>query len=282
MTAIQELRREHPLAMLLEIAQLPRATFYYHLKAQSREDKYAVAKEEITAIYHEHKGRYGYRRITTELSKRGIFLNHKTVQRLMHELGIQCRVRMKKYRSYKGEVGKIAPNHLKRNFYAEKPNQKWVTDVTEFRLFGQKLYLSPILDLCSRDIVSYTISEHPVLSMVTTMLEQAFTAIPDGTGLILHSDQGWQYQHKKYQRMLKQKGIIQSMSSKGNCLDNAVMENFFGILKSELLYLQDFESMEHFKSELVDYLDYYNNRRGKEKLKGLPPALHRQQALLVA
>ena len=200
----------------------------------------------------------------------------------MRELGIQCRVRMKKYRSYKGEVGKIASNHLKRNFYAEKPNQKWVTDVTEFHLFGQKLYLSPILDLCSRDIVSYTISEHPVLSMVTTMLEQAFATIPDGTGLILHSDQGWQYQHKKYQRMLEQKSIIQSMSNRGNCLDNAVMENFFGILKSELLYLQDFESMEHFKSELVDYLDYYNNRRGKEKLKGLPPALHRQQALWVA
>ena len=282
MTAIQELRREHPLAMLLEIAQLPRATFYYHLKAQSRGDKYAVVKEEVTAIYHEHKGRYGYRRITTELNKRGISLNHKTVQRIMRELSIQCRVRMKKYRSYKGEVGKIAQNHLKRNFYAEKPNQKWVTDVTEFHLFGQKLYLSPILDLCSRDIVSYTISEHPVLSMVTTMLEQAFTAIPDGTGLILHSDQGWQYQHKKYQRMLEQKGIIQSMSNKGNCLDNAVMENFFGILKSELLYLQDFESMEHFKNELIDYLNYYNNRRSKEKLKGLPPALHRQQALSVA
>ena len=125
--------------MLLEIAQLPRATFYYHLKAQSRGDKYAVIKEEITAIYHEHKGRYGYRRITTELSKRGISINHKTVQRLMKEIGIQCRVRMKKYRSYKGEVGKVAPNHLKRNFYAEMPNQKWVTDVTEFHLFGQKL-----------------------------------------------------------------------------------------------------------------------------------------------
>ena len=200
----------------------------------------------------------------------------------MREFGIRCRVRMKKYRSYKGEVGKIAPNHLKRYFYAEKPNQKWVTDVTEFHLFVQKLYLSPILDLCSRDNLSYTISEHPVLSMVTTMLEQAFATIPDGTGLILHSDQGWQYQHKKYQRMLEQKGIIQSMSNKGNCLDNAVMENFFGILKSELLYLQDFESMEHFKRELVDYLDYYNNKRGKAKLKGLPPASHRQQALLVA
>ena len=282
MTAIQELRREHPLAMLLEIAQLPRATFYYHLKAQSREDKYAVAKEEITAIYHEHKGRYGYRRITTELSKRGIFLNHKTVQRLMHELGIQCRVRMKKYRSYKGEQGKVADNELNREFQAEKPNQKWVTDVTEFRLFGQKLYLSPILDLCSGDVVTYTISDSPTLLMVTTMLEQAFQKIPDNTGLLLHSDQGWHYQHKQYRRMLEEKGIKQSMSRKGNCYDNSVMENFFGHLKSELLYLQEFDSVEHFKTELVDYIDYYNNRRIKARLKGLPPALHRQQALSAA
>ena len=200
----------------------------------------------------------------------------------MKELGLVCRVRMKKYRSYKGEVGKIADNELNREFRAEKPNQKWVTDVTQFRLFGQKLYFSPILDLYSGDIVTYTISDSPNLEMVTIMLEQAFTAIPDGAGLILHSDQGWQYQHKQYQQMLEQKGIIQSMSNKGSCLDNAVMENFFGILKSELLYLQDFESMEHFKNELIDYLDYYNNRRSKEKLKGLPPALHRQQALSVA
>ena len=193
-----------------------------------------------------------------------------------------CRVRMKKYRSYKGEVGKIAENLLNRDFQAEKPNQKWVTDVTEFNLFGQKLYLSPILDLYSRDLVSYTISEHPVLSMVTSMLNKAFEKIPDGTDLILHSDQGWQYQHKQYQRMLKQKGVRQSMSRKGNCLDNAVIENFFGLLKSELLYLQEFQSMEHFKKELIEYLDYYNNRRIKAKLKGLPPAIHRQQALSAA
>ena len=149
-------------------------------------------------------------------------------------------------------------------------------------LFGEKLYLSPILDLCSSDLVSYTISDRPVLSMVTTMLEKAFEKIPDRTNLILHSDQGWQYQHKQYQRMLRKKGVRQSMSRKGNCLDNAVMENFFGLLKSELLYLQEFDSMEHFKQELIEYLDYYNNRRIKAKLKGLPPALHRQQALLVA
>ncbi len=276
------LRQKYPLSILLSIAQLPRATFYYHLKRMNRTDKYEAAKAEITAIYHENRGRYGYRRITTELHSRDFSLNHKTVRRLMKELGLVCRVRMKKYRSYKGEVGKIAPNLLNRDFHAEKPNQKWVTDVTEFSLFGQKLYLSPILDLCSSDLVSYTISDRPVLSMVTTMLDKAFEKIPDGTGLILHSDQGWQYQHKQYQRMLREKGIRQSMSRKGNCLDNAVIENFFGLLKSELLYLQEFQSMEHFKQELVDYLDYYNNRRIKAKLKGLPPALHRQQALSAA
>ncbi|MGM9670490.1 MAG: IS3 family transposase [Oscillospiraceae bacterium] len=273
------MRQRHSLDILLSITQLPRATFYYHLKRMDRSDKYEAAKTEITAIYHENKGRYGYRRITAELRKRNFSLNHKTVQRLMKELGMVCRVKMKKYRSYKGEAGKVAPNLLNRDFHAEKPNQKWVTDVTEFSLFGEKLYLSPILDLCSRDLVSYAISDRPVLNMVTTMLNEAFEKIPDGTGLILHSDQGWQYQHKQYQRMLQKKGIRQSMSRKGNCLDNAVMESFFGLLKSELLYLQEFESMEHFKQELIEYLDYYNNHRIKAKLKGLPPAIHRQQAL---
>ena len=217
-----------------------------------------------------------------ELHSRGFALNHKTVQRLMKELGLVCMVRMKKYKSYRGEVGKIVPDLLQRDFTATKPNRKWVTDVTEFSLFGQKLYLSPILDLCSRDIVSYTISDRPVLLMVTEMLNKALAQIPNDTKLILHSDQGWHYQHQQYQRMLKGKGILQSMSRKGNCLDNAVIENFFGLLKSELLYLQRFESMEHFKMELVDYLDYYNTRRIKAKLKGLPPALHRLQALSAA
>ncbi len=266
---------------MLEVTQLPRATFYYHLKRLNNRDKYEAEKAEITAIYHENKGRYGYRRITSELNKRNLYLNHKTVQRLMKQLGLVCHVRMKKYHSYRGEVGKIAPNLLKRDFHAEKPNQKWVADVTEFHLFGKKLYLSPILDLCSRDLVSYTISERPVLSMGTSMLDKAFEKIPDGTGLILHSDQGWQYQQKIYQRMLREKGIRQSMSRKGNCLDNAVIENFFGLLKTELLYLQEFESMEHFKQELIEYLDYYNDKRIKAKRKDLLPALYRRQALSV-
>lgn len=279
---IQKLRQDYPLNILLSIAQLPRATFYYQLKKQSKPDKYAEEKQAVTAIYHENRGRYGYRRITMDLHKKGININHKTIQRLMKLLGLVCRVRMKKYRSYKGEVGKIAPNLLERNFEAAQPNQKWVTDVTEFSLFGQKLYLSPILDLCSRDIVSYTISDRPVLSMVTDMLDKALLLLPRKSKLILHSDQGWQYQHKDFQQRLKRRKVSQSMSRKGNCLDNAVIENFFGLLKSELLYLQEFESFEHFKSELFDYLNYYNNRRIKAKLKGLSPALHRQQALKTA
>ena len=267
---------------MLDVAGLPRSTYYYYTKKQKEPDKHAELKEEICAIVTENKGRYGYRRVTQELRNRGLHYNHKLVMKLMRQMGLSSKVRMKKYRSYKGEVGKVAPNLLERDFYAEKPNQKWVTDVTEFSLFGEKMYLSPILDLCSENLVSYTISDRPVLSMVTSMLDAAFATIPDDTGLILHSDQGWQYQHKKYQEMLDGKGIRQSMSRKGNCLDNAVMENFFGLLKSELLYLQDFDSLEHFKAELVEYLDYYNTRRIELKLKGLTPAQHRYQTLQAA
>ena len=223
-----------------------------------------------------------YRRITQELENRGFCINQKTVARLMKELGLVCCVRMKKYRSYKGEVGKVAPNLLQRDFHAAAPNQKWGTDVTEFALFGQQLYLSPILDLHSSDLVAYTISDRPVLTMVISMVEKAIAVLSPEAEPILHSDQGWQYQYKHYQRLLADNHIHQSMSRKGNCLDNAVMENFFGLFKSELLYLHSFDSIDHFKNELIAYLHYYSFRRIKAKLNGLPPAIHRQQALLAA
>ena len=279
---IWELRHEFKLSLLLEIAELPRSTYYYYIKHMKDEDKYSEIKKQITDIFRENKGRYGYRRITMEMHNRGYVINHKTVLRLMNEEKIKCMVRIKKYRSYKGEVGKIAPNLLERNFSTTAPNEKWVTDVTEFSLFGRKLYLSPILDLHSSYLVSYTISEHPALSLVLDMARQALSVLPRGAEPILHSDQGWQYQNKRYQKLLKDHGIKQSMSRKGNCLDNAVMENFFGLLKSELLYLKEFDSLDQFKAELIDYLDYYNNRRIKAKLKGLPPAVHRKQALKAA
>jgi len=263
-------------------SKLPRSTFYYYLKKIKRPDKSANIKTQITDIYHRHKGRYGYRRITLELRKTGILINHKTVQRLMGVLGLKSMVRMKKYRSYKGEVGKIAPNILKRNFIATKPYTKWVTDVTEFSLFGQKLYLSPILDLYNGEIISYNISTRPMFHQVMDMLDKAFKKIPDNTGLILHSDQGWQYQMKQYQYRLQKKGVVQSMSRRGNCLDNAVMESFFGLLKSELLYLQQFNSVEHFVNELHDYIYYYNNQRIKVKLKGMSPVEYRTHSQLAA
>ncbi len=279
---IWELRHEYKVSLLLEVTGLARATYYYYTKRRQMPDKYSEIKKQITNIFHENRGRYGYRRITLEMRNRGYCINHKVVQRLMKDLKLECKVRMKKYQSYKGEVGKVAPNLLERDFSTTAPNQKWVTDVTEFSLFGQKIYLSPILDLYSCDVVSYVISDKPVLPMVMNMAKKAIEILPSDSHPILHSDQGWQYQHKQYQRLLKQYGIQQSMSRKGNCLDNAVMENFFGLLKSELLYLEEFDSIEHFVMALEDYLDYYNNRRIKVKLKGLPPAIHRKQALLIA
>ena len=261
---------------------MARSVFYYHLKHLKDKDKYAHEKELIKSIYHEHKGRYGYRRVTAEMRNRGFTTNHKTVRRLMDEMELKSRIRKVRYRSYRHQAGKTAPNIIARNFRAEAPNRKWATDVTQINIGPAKLYLSPIIDMFNGEIISYNLSETPNMEQIYDMLDKAFSRNDDLEGLILHSDQGWQYQHKHYQRMLREKGIRQSMSRKGNCLDNAVMENFFGLLKSELLYLQEFESMEHFKRELLDYLDYYNNCRIKAKLKGLPPAFHRQQALSAA
>ena len=277
-----ELRQKYTLTALLALAKLSRSTYYYHLKQVNKPDKYREIKEQITAIYHENQGRYGYRRITMELHNRGYVINHKTVQRLMKELGIKCMVRIQKYRSYKGEVGKIAPNLIECDFSAPAPNQKWTTDITEFSLFGEKIYLSPILDMFNGEIISYNISSRPVLGQVMDMLDKAFAKIPDNTNLIFHSDQCWQYQHKQYQKRLIDKGIQQSMSRKGNCLDNSVMENFFGLLKSELLYLREFQSIDEFVMELEKYIDYYNNKRIKSKLKGLSPVQYRVQSSLVA
>ena len=275
---IWELRHEFKIGLLIDIAKIPRSTYYYYSKQfeDPKQDKYSEIKTEIRRIYDDSKGRYGYRRITKELRKTHR-INHKTVQRLMRKMDIFCRVRMKKYRSFRGEVGKAAPNLLERDFKADKPNQKWVTDVTEFALFGTKIYLSPILDLFNGEVVAYNLSRRPDFHQVTDMLNKAFAKIPDNTNLILHSDQGWQYRHKHYRKMLEDKGIRQSMSRKGNCLDNACAENFFGLLKSELLYLKKFTSAEHFIEELHSYIEWYNNKRIKLRL-GMSPVEYRLKA----
>jgi putative transposase len=270
-----ELRHKYDLNILLNHTNMARSSFYYYYKQSKSSDKYKAIKELISAIYHRHKGRYGYRRITDELQNKSIIINHKTVFRLMKLLGLKSIIRLKKYKSYKGEHGKIAPNILERNFKATAPNQKWATDVTEFNVAGNKLYLSPIIDLYNQEIISYELTERPVFNQVVMMLKKAFKKIPNNTNLILHSDQGWQYQMKQYQCLLQQKGIVQSMSRKGNCLDNAIIENFFGILKSELFYTQKFKSIEELKQKINKYIIYYNNERIKSNLNKMSPIKYR-------
>ncbi|MBO9155433.1 IS3 family transposase [Chitinophaga sp. MAH-28] len=276
--AIRELRREYALELLLKIAGMARSTYYYGLRQLDQPDKYATVKSQVRSIYHTHKGRYGYRRIMLSLRQSGYSINHKTVWRIMKECGLKSMVKVKKYRSYRGQQGKIAPNLLERDFTAEVPCQKWVTDVTEFNVRGKKLFLSPILDLYNGEIVSYKLSEQATLPMVMKMLYKAVVKMSPLKGLIIHSDQGWQYQTKTWQQALKDNKISQSMSRKGNCLDNAVMENFFSILKSELFYLQQFTSIKELKNAIDKYIRYYNNDRIKLKLKGLSPVQYRTQA----
>ena len=325
---------------------MSRSTWYYNMNALKQGDRYAGLKENIRKIYHYHKGRYGYRRITLALRKQGLRINHKTVQRLMAELSLRSVIRAKKYRAWKGRTGEAAPNILSRNFGASKANEKWVTDVTEFPVQGKKLYLSSVLDLFNREVIAYSLSERPVMEMVNTMLDGAFPklrpgdapllhsdqgwhyrmrsyqerliylssvldlfnreviayslserpvmemvntmldgAFPKlrpGDAPLLHSDQGWHYRMRSYQERLKAHGMTQSMSRKGNCLDNAVMENFFGTLKSECFYLREFRSVSALRKAVEDYIHYYNNERISLKLKGLSPVEYRTQALRAA
>lgn len=269
----------HPLAGLLELAKLSRSTFYYRQKAAARADRHAALKATIKAIFDSHKGRYGYRRVTAQLRGLGQRVNHKTVQKLMAGMGLKSLVRPKKYRSWRGEVGRKAPDLLQRQFSAERANRKWVTDVTEFRLGGDKLYLSPVMDLYNGEIVAFETSRRPLFSLVDNMLTKALHRLDGDERPILHSDQGWQYQMPAFQCRLEANGLTQSMSRKGNCLDNAPMESFFATLKSELFHPGNFQTVENLNDAIEDYIDYYNHRRIKLKLKGLSPVQYRTQPL---
>ena len=254
---------------------MARSTFYYNLKASNRKDQYLAIKKRIIEIYNQHNGRYGYRRITIQLCNEGCHINHKTVFKLMKDLGLKAIIREKKYRSYRGEIGKIAPNIINRDFSCDKPYTKLATDVTEVKINGVKGYISPIMDMYNGEILDYTFSERPDLEMVISMVNKTFSHLNVAKGAVLHSDQGFHYQNHKYKILLEKYGITQSMSRKGNCLDNAMMENFFGIMKSELLYLYEFSDIEHFKSEFEKYIYYYNNTRIKLRLNGMSPVQYR-------
>ena len=297
---VDELRQKYLLKVLLKISGLKKSTYEYyksqkHLNVCARKiikDKIII--DQIKTIFNEHKSRYGYRRVHLEL-KKTIKINHKKVQRIMREnnlKGIRPKV---KYHSYKGDNGSSKQNLLlyssfdnikqkevlKRDFNANKPNEKWTTDVSEFHISAGKLYLSPILDMFDSSIISYNISTSPNFNQVTDMLNIAFNKYENLNGLIFHSDQGWQYQMKYYQQQLIDKGIKQSFSRKGNCMDNSLMENFFGIMKNEMFYGQEhkYKTLKALKESMMEYIDYYNNKRINLKRKGLTPIEFRNQSL---
>ena len=260
---------------MLELSGIARSTYYYYLK-QKDKDKYESEKQDILEIYNANKGRYGYRRICAVLKAKGYEINHKTVLKLMKALNLRGKQSKNgKYHSYKGEVGKVAENLLHRDFYADKPFEKLTTDVTEFKIGDEKVYLSPVLDMFNREIISYSISTSPNLQQIRDMLNGLFEKLPVDARPLFHSDQGWQYQHTEYQRLLAEHNITQSMSRKGNCMDNGIMENFFGRLKVEMYYGEKFESPRGFIEKLKEYIHYDNNERISLKLKGMSPVQYR-------
>ncbi|MDE4456221.1 IS3 family transposase, partial [Psychrobacter sp. DAB_AL62B] len=278
---IEALRDSCCLSDLLKASCLPKSVFYYHRTKLESDDKYADLKQRITELYHQHKGRYGYRRVTAALKYLGIHHNHKLIAKLMRQMKLSAKIRRQKYRSYKGQQGKIAKNHLKRRFYSGHPHKRWLTDITEFKVGDNKLYLSPILDCYNNEIVSYTLSRRPTYDLVSKMLDDALakTKACRDKALMLHSDQGWHYQMRQFGQVLKQHGIKQSMSRKGNCLDNALMEGFFGTLKCETIYIEKPQTIEDLEQQIHEYIHYYNNERIQMKLKGLSPVQYRTQSL---
>lgn len=277
-----ELKAKFKLPLLLDVLGIARSVYYYHLTKVKAGDKYADVKACIEGIYHEHKGRYGYRRIMYALRQYGHYLNHKTIQRLMQQLGLKSTMRPKRYSSYRPNVGQSKQELMNRDFAATQPNQKWVTDVTEFNVSGQKVYLSPVIDLYNREVIAYRTAKNATLPLVKNMLGDALNKINTDNTLMFHSDQGWQYRHKTIQKMLRDKNITQSMSRKGNCLDNAVAESFFSVLKTEMYHRQKFKNADELIEAIDEYIHYYNHKRIKLKLKGLSPVGYRNQALKAA
>lgn len=277
------LKADHRLDDLLAAAQIPRSTFFYHQARLSRPDPASELKNAITHAFHDARGRYGHRRIHHVLTQHGWVVAKKTVLRLMRSLGLTCHVRpRRRYLSWRGQqAGRIAENILARDFTADQPNQKWVSDVTEFRLGGRKVYLSPVMDLFDHQIIAFTTSTSPNLALTNTSLDQALSGQDVQPGLIVHTDQGFQYQHTSWRQRLQAVGAVQSMSRRGNCYDNAVMENFFGHLKTEAIYHERPTTVEALTTMIGDYIAWWNTQRVHTRLEGLSPAQYRSQALAV-
>jgi putative transposase len=276
--AVQALKATYRLSVLLEIAELSRSTYFYHQARLGRPDPQAELDVAIRTAVTQAKGRYGHRRIHRELTKTGWRVAKKTVLQRMRQLGLVCQVRRKKrFTTYRGEVGTTAPNVLNRAFAATAPNQTWVTDLTEMRVGEEKRYLAPVMDLFDRQIIAYTLGRSPTVALTNAALAQALTTLQPGDRPLVHSDQGAHYRHASWQGLLATVGATPSMSRKGNCLDNAVIESFFGHLKAEV-GIERFTSIGALETAVHDYIQWYNQERTSATLNGLSPVQYRAQA----
>lgn len=277
--------------LVLEVIRLPRSTFNYWKKRLTVEESLSPIEEWIQRIFKENNGNYGYRRLKLALAHKGYQVNHKKIRRIMKKYHLVCTSftrRSRRYRSYKGQVGRTAKNRVNRRFFSCIPNQKIYTDISEFHYnernsegitVKRKAYLSPFLDGFNGEIIAYQFQQKPTLDCVLTPLEKVIEKSKDGNyRMTIHSDQGWHYQNSQYIRQLKQANLFQSMSRKGNCLDNALMENFFGLMKQEMYHRRFFSSFEELKQAVTTYIHYYNHYRIKEKLAGLSPVQFRIQS----
>ena len=276
---------------ILAVVKFPRATYMYWQKRFDRPNPDRELEEKIVEIHLIHKD-FGYRRMLGELRNQGYIVNKKRVQRMMQKRSLQVTSftrKSRKYSSYKGKVGKVAPNRLRRRFDTKIPHQKITTDTTEFkyyevdskgRMILRKLYLDPFMDLCNREILSYGISPIPSAKNIMDGLNIAIEITSDCPyRRTFHSDQGWGYQMKAYVHTLQEQQIFQSMSRKGNCHDNSVMENFFGIMKQEMYYGEVYQSYDELKAAIEKYIEYYNKQRIKEKLGWMSPVEYRLSLL---
>ena len=259
----------------------------YWQKRFDRPSKDEALEEKIKAI-RQSDTNYGYRRIWGKLRASGVMVNRKRVQRLVQKLGLQVTSfthKSRKYNSYKGTVGRIAPNRLNRRFHTCIPHQKITTDTTEFKYYEidakgniitRKAYLDPFLDLYNREVISYSFTKRPSSQGILSALEKAIQVTADCPyRRTFHSDQGWAYQMAAFVGCLKRERIFQSMSRKGTCLDNSVMENFFGLLKQEIYYGHTYHGFEELEQAVRQYIEYYNNHRIKERLGWLSPVEYR-------
>lgn len=281
MRAVVALKAIYPVKVLLKAANLSSSTYYAHLSQQDRPDPYADLRKRLVHHFLDAHQRYGHRRLHACLQAEGHVVAKKTVLKLMREEQLVCRVRRRRRSRTVGALGKAAPNRLARDYRVTAPNQKWVTDITEFRVQEQRLYLTTIMDVFGRQVLAYNVGRSPSVRWVNEVLGQALATLQPNEAPLVHSDQGFQYRSPAWLQRLEHAGAQASMSRAGTCLDNALMENFFGHLKAEMFHQETFENIEALETAIHEYIDWYNTRRLSSTLGYMSPVQYRAHRIAI-